>query len=1095
MIRLIFICLAFLAAFYSSAQENNPLINSGKLIDEAIERHDKGNYKEAINLYRKISRGDTNYYRALYELAYSQSLDSQYNEAIRSCEAGLAEENDQWPQFFTLYGNLTDDMGNTERALRIYDSAIALYPAYTDLYLNKGTSLLKLKKYAEAESVFKQCLLINPYQASSHYQLGLCVMQEGKIIQSFMCFINYLLVQPAGRYKGSCINLMSSICKSKDDVLEIIKNRTGDQDESFATIEKIVLSKIALDQQYKPIPKLDDVISRQIQVMFEKLEYDENNTDFWMQYYVPLFKNIFNDKKFEPFINRIFADVNVDIIQDYIKKNKKELDAVVNYTADYYNQLRATRELNYMVRKGMDPVYQYDNNKLYGKGHIKSDGETLTGAWEFYYSAGNLRSKGAYTEKGEKEGDWQYFHFNGKLRGRQTFKDGRQEGKEIFYFDNGIVSSEAEFTNGEENGLSKSFFRIGVPRIIAHVSHGKLEGERQAFFSSGTLQTVERYTGDSLDGAFITYYNTGVIESQGTYANGKLDGNYKSFHENGKLSQEGTYGSGKPQGVWKEYHQNGKLKSLQTLVDGLTEGEYTEYYDNGQLYYKANYKKGKAFGNIDYFDDDGKRYSTFTFDNDLLKMAKYFDKSGKEISSSERKSKTFNLTRYSPDGFKHSDAIYNDKGDLNGLQVYYYKSGKKSNESNYKDGQREGLTIDYFPGGNKQAEVTYSSGDKHGYQKSWFIYGQLQEEGWYQEGSLQGTWLTYDEQGNLSIRSEYLNNNLEGYKEEFFPNGKKDNEARYKLGWMEQFVQYDTMGKEINRCDLRNGNGKFRALLVNGKLYAEGNYVDGDFDGSYKFYYFDGSLSTQQFYKKGLLDSFYRNYYYGGTLSAEGQYKSGKKTGTWKNYFPDGHLNYVTNYVDGQEEGKKTYYFENGKPDTEIEMEKGNRQGWTKVYDPDGSLVYQLRYDDDEPVAYTYEDKSGKLVPEISIPGGNGKVKSYFANGNPSASFEFADGKTNGPNILYYSNGRIRKQSTDSYNLFEGSYKYYYPNGQVQKEYTFLHDNLDGSYKEYNEKGIVTEEGNYFNGSAHRLVKIYDDNGKLKQTRNYYFGKLLDVKK
>src|SRR5262245_59873022 len=99
-------------------------------------------------------------------MAYSEMLDSQYTNSKRSCEIGLAEPNERWPELYTLYGNVIDDMGDSKRALRVYDSAIALYPAYSELYLNKGTTLIKLQQYADAEEVFKLCLLINPYQAS-----------------------------------------------------------------------------------------------------------------------------------------------------------------------------------------------------------------------------------------------------------------------------------------------------------------------------------------------------------------------------------------------------------------------------------------------------------------------------------------------------------------------------------------------------------------------------------------------------------------------------------------------------------------------------------------------------------------------------------------------------------------------------------------------------------------------------------------------------------------------------------------------------------------------------------------------------------------
>src|ERR1700754_5103814 len=122
----------FSISLYS--QENNPLINSGALISKAIALHDEGKYKDAIGIYKTITRGDTNYYRALYEMAYSQLLDSQYVEARQSCEMGLAFPNEKWPELYTLYGNLLDDTGDSPRALRIYDSAITLYPAYSVLY-------------------------------------------------------------------------------------------------------------------------------------------------------------------------------------------------------------------------------------------------------------------------------------------------------------------------------------------------------------------------------------------------------------------------------------------------------------------------------------------------------------------------------------------------------------------------------------------------------------------------------------------------------------------------------------------------------------------------------------------------------------------------------------------------------------------------------------------------------------------------------------------------------------------------------------------------------------------------------------------------
>lgn len=1091
---LIILALAGFLALPAISQDNNPLLNSAELIQKGNELHDQGKYSEAITLYKKVTRGDTNYFRALYEMAFSQMVDSQFTAARAACEKGLSEPNDDWPEFYTLYGSLIDDLGDPLRALRIYDSALALFPAYTELHLNKGTTLLIQKKYAEAEAVFQQGLLINPYQASCHYKLAYAAYQQGKIVPAMLGYIYYLLLQPSGRYQSNAINALSAIGKASDEVRDLIDKRTADSDEGFSMIEKILLSKIALDKNYKPLLKLDDPISRQIQVLFEKLEYDEQDGDFYMQFYVPFYRSIFADGKFEPFINRLFANVKVEVIQDYVKKKEKALKEIVDLAVNYCDGIRTSRELNFEKRAGTKIRYQFDNGKLFGRGETNPGNDTLLGAWEFYYSAGNLRSKGNYDANGEKDGPWKYYHFNGRLRGQQHFKHGKLEGEEIFYFDNGKMSSFSTYKNDLETGESRTYFRVGIPRSVSQYKDGKRDGERRAYSGYGYLTAIEHYKLDSLDGPFSTYYPSGLMESKGFYSNGELEGAYTAYHENGKISQEGQYKNGKLQGEFKHYHPNGKLKSTQIFANGEAEGAYSEYYNNGQLFYKTVYHGGKINGEVEYFDRDGKRFFIYTYDNSLTKAVRYFDKTGKQISLSERKKKTLDLVTYYSDGYKRSEASYNEDDNMEGTERYYFRSGKISQENTYVNGTLEGLSTGYHENGKKQVEIAYQDGERHGYKKYWYDHGQLEEEGWFQEGNMQGTWYTYDEMGNLQYRTEYLNNDLNGERIEYFPNGKVDKLIRYNLGWLEEMTQFDSTGREFNHLFIRDGEGKYIEKFFNGRTYAEGSYVNGELNGPFTYYYPDGKINTVQYYRYGKLDSTYRNYLHSGQISQEGQYRAGDRVGTWKRYYENGQLYLVENYDNGELEGKSLQYHENGKPETEREFDEGDRTGWSKYFDEDGNLVYQTRYELGLPKAYTYFDKAGKLLPEIPIPGGSGKVKPVFPNGKTAAEFEYVDGKLIGDNLTYHPNGKLQFSSREDYSLTEGKLSNFYASGQLQSEYTYLHNSLHGPYHEYNGKGVLTEEGNYYNGLLHGVMKMYDDTGKLKETRRYYYGILQEIK-
>jgi antitoxin component YwqK of YwqJK toxin-antitoxin module len=360
---------------------------------------------------------------------------------------------------------------------------------------------------------------------------------------------------------------------------------------------------------------------------------------------------------------------------------------------------------------------------------------------------------------------------------------------------------------------------------------------------------------------------------------------------------------------------------------------------------------------------------------------------------------------------------------------------------------------------------------------------------------MEGEWTYYDEQGAKSSTANALHDDANGFKEEYYPSGKIEFLSKYKSGYNTRLIQYDTTGKVIADIDLAKGTGKVVLKHFNGKVLTEYNYVNGHMDGLYRSYYPDGSLQVQDYYKNGLDDSTYTFYFFGGKVAVEGKYHLGNKVGDWKNYRSNGTLTMTEHYENGAVNGKRIYYYENGKPDTEMSMEDGDREGPTKKYSLEGQLLYILNYRQGLVVSYTYPDASGKLLPEIPVALASTKCNTYYSNGKISSTFSFADGKSNGPDLLFFPDGKPWLESTVEYGNTEGKYKSYFPSGQLNAEYNYEDDNLQGPYKEYYEKGILKEEGFYYNGYLQGERKYYDESGKLKETRTYYYGKLLSVKK
>ncbi len=1079
--------------FGSKAQNVQPL-NSGAIITKATKLHDEGKYKEAIQLYKQMPRNDTNYVLALYETALSQMLDSNYNEALETCKVGLDQTDDEYELSFMLVkGSILDDQGFSEKALRIYDSAFLKYPNSSSLRLNKAICLLRQEKLDEAESALQALLIQAPYYASAHFRLAQCALVKGKPIQAAMSLFAYLLNNPQGTHANTAIQFLSNISKASDDVKKYIDNRTTTPSSSFTMLEQIVLSKIALDKNYKVITAFDDPIIRQLQVVMEKLKYNSEDDDFWMQFYAPSLKKLFDNKLFEPAIFHAFSNVNIQKIQQYVKKNEKSISKAIQAYTEDMNLIRNTRELNFSKRQNSPVLYHYEEGVFFGKG--KAEKDKMTGRWEFYHTNGNLKAIGEYNTNGKKDGKWTYYYKNGRLSGYENWKDGEQNGEDLTYNDQGVLVTKSNFVAGKLDGEKHTYFGVGHLFSIEMYKAGVEEGKYLQYYTSGRKKTEALLLNDKLHGLYTAFYENGQVRLTSTYENGKLTGAYKSYYKNGQPDFTGTYINGELEGEAKSYHPNGKLMHQSFYQKGMLEGEDIEYNDEGTVIAKVPYKNGKAEGLGQYFDDDGKLYSTFLFENDKLKAARYFDKAGKEISSSIRQNKRIELNNYNAGGFKTATAVYNDKGQKENDYILYYSSGAIKEKSTYANGELNGMLSSYFPNGSKEYEVTYKDGKKHGLYKSYYINGKPKEEGWYADDLLNGDWINFNVKGEIETRSTYRNNDLTGVREFYYANGKLDYEEVYRNGWMQAVLQYDTAGKLISSSKIVNGQGKYKGLYPSGKTHYEGQYVQGELHGPFTNYFYNGSLQISKNYNHGSLDGEYIEYHYGGKVAAKGKYKLGKKEGAWKYYLDNGSLYKEETYSDEGLQGKVSYYFTNGKVEREIEFKNGKKHGTLRRYAEDGQLSYIFYYKDDLITGYTFPDKKGQLVPVILLPGGKGKISAYYGNGNKSAEMEYSDGEMIGIYRLYHPNGKTYYESNEVYGVTNGRVSEYYSNGNLKAEYNYYYDSQEGPYKEYYENGKLKEEGFYYNGYPHKHQKFYDVNGKLVEKRENYCGILLNVTK
>jgi len=200
----------------------------------------------------------------------------------------------------------------------------------------------------------------------------------------------------------------------------------------------------------------------------------------------------------------------------------------------------------------------------------------------------------------------------------------------------------------------------------------------------------------------------------------------------------------------------------------------------------------------------------------------------------------------------------------------------------------------------------------------------------------------------------------------------------------------------INKTD-KNGKkqGYWKKTDEKGNLKYEGNFVDNNPVGEFKYYYEDGKIKAISFFFEKGLRSFTHTYFDNGKLMSEGYYISTHKDSCWKYY--NGYDVVI----------KEEFYRSNLK------------NGEWKTYYPDGSLTDKMTW------------KNGKREGPWEQNYSGGTLKTQFKNDKLEGNYQ-----------VFTISGKLRNQGKYKNNLKEGLWFWYNEDGLPVKKLVYKNDKL-----------------------------------------------------
>ncbi|MBK7288649.1 MAG: toxin-antitoxin system YwqK family antitoxin [Flavobacteriales bacterium] len=222
------------------------------------------------------------------------------------------------------------------------------------------------------------------------------------------------------------------------------------------------------------------------------------------------------------------------------------------------------------------------------------------------WRAGVLQRRQAinrYDAQHLRQGPWQGYWSNGRLKWEGRFVDDKRQGIFKEYDQQGNLQDLAKFDQDE---------------VLPDATETTLLDIKNTYHSNGAVASIGSYSKDGKkEGLFRRFdakgkptdasiFRNNVLVSEGEMSEvGAMTGPWTEFYSTGEKRAEGQYKEGKKDGPWTFYHRSSEVEQKGNYLNGLPQSNWKWYYRTGELHREENYRKGKEEGASVEYEKDG----------------------------------------------------------------------------------------------------------------------------------------------------------------------------------------------------------------------------------------------------------------------------------------------------------------------------------------------------------------------------------------------------------------------------------------------------------------------------------------------------------
>lgn len=363
----------------------------------------------------------------------------------------------------------------------------------------------------------------------------------------------------------------------------------------------------------------------------------------------------------------------------------------------------------------------------------------MVGNWSFYYPlSGTLKSKGTYTD-GHQSGAWEYYYTNGELKALKEYHRLGPYQWESFYKNKKKYSSWVF-----ENDLLNHAFALskeGDTTMIKSFAYGRaIEGTVKTYYDGGFRSAQYNYklanqsaiVKEQLMNKHPLYIalllNNGLDQNRGF----SINGSFRAFNRKGYLSEHFIFDDGKLLQMLDMTSEFGTQLNKGDFEEG--NGQVIQYNSKNIPVRRSNYSNGLLNGKYEVLETVSKKAHTTT-------VGEY--KNGKPSGT-----------------WKKLDAFFKPEYELNCTSdstieyIGWNKGGGIEQKGNYTHLRKDGEWVVFDIYKDTLFVTNYHQGVRHGTYKS-YLLGHLLQHGQFKNGVKDGIWTSFNMSGQPTFSEQF----------------------------------------------------------------------------------------------------------------------------------------------------------------------------------------------------------------------------------------------------------------------------------------------------------------------------------------------------